>query len=195
MRRTWRPTRSSSLLSCSLIVVLMSGCVIRGDARGLAYGVDGALVLTGAVIMADASRTECSGWGASLCETGKSGERGLGAVMVAGGLAAMLLTAMVNAGEAPGTVGDHDLGMELDVTVNVDVGVDAEGEVDVEVHVDVDMLADETRAIRPRPSPPSRSLERVRPECRPHFEAIRAATTRWEARAAVQATPSACFRW
>jgi hypothetical protein len=185
--------RSSSPLSCSLIVVLMSGCVIRGDARGLAYGIDGALALTGAVLVADASQTKCSGWDV-FCDAGKAAQSSMGAVMLVGGLAGLLLTVMVNAGGAPDAEADRAyIPLDLDLHVNVDVDVDVTVDGDIDVNVDVDVNVPDTRSPRPGPPPSSPTRVPVKPECRPYFDAIHAAATEDDKRAAVAATPDRCF--
>jgi hypothetical protein len=80
-----------------LTLVVLSGCVIRGDGRVLAYGIDGALVVTGVLVVRDANETQCQpGWGQDLCETTKGLGAATGAAMVAGGVIGAVITALLH---------------------------------------------------------------------------------------------------
>jgi hypothetical protein len=87
-----------SILLCVTLSVGASGCVLHGDARGVAYGVDAMVIAGGAAMMTQ--KGESSG-----CEDAHGycwdfdPTPAIGGLMVLGGTIAMLLTLMINAGD------------------------------------------------------------------------------------------------
>lgn len=77
--------------------MVASGCVLRRDGRGVAYAIDTGVIVGGAAMMYHSNDRVCEGPFDATCEFGTVAEASLGAMAIAAGVLAIVVTAFSNA--------------------------------------------------------------------------------------------------
>lgn len=89
----------SSIALAVVAALAGSGCVLRGDGRGVAYAVDTGMIVGGGAMVAD-GKEECHSFEID-CELGNDLQDLAGGLLIAGGIVGLVITMAVNATKPP----------------------------------------------------------------------------------------------